>query len=388
MVAYKAFFKVIYKNLTVLMIYVVVFISLAMALANTYSPAGEASFIDTKVNIVFINYDEETEIVKGLRAYLEKNANIVDIPDETEKLQDALFFKEAEYIIRVPRGFSEGILMGETPQLESTAIPTSPSRIYIDNMLNKYMNTVKAYITAMGDISHAELVRLVAIDLEEKIPVDLIDSQAELANNQKRAYYFNYMSYSIFAVLILGVCTVMLVFNKPDLKKRNLCTPVKIKHMNLQLVLGNISFALLTWLVMVLPSFILYRGFMFTTKGLLYLLNSLIFTIAALSISYLIGNILKSRNAMSGAANVIALGSSFISGVFVPQEFLGSTVQKIASFTPTYWYVKSNNIISGLESFTAEGLRPVFLNMLVIIGFAVAMFSMAMVMIKQWRVSN
>ncbi len=388
MVAYKAFFKVISKNLTVLMIYVVVFISLAMALANTYSPAGEASFIDAKVNIVFINYDEETEIVRGLRGYLEKNANIVDISDETEKLQDALFFKEAEYIVKVPKGFSEGILMGETPQLESTAIPTSPSRVYMDNMLNKYMNTVKAYITTMGDISHAELVRLVATDLEEKIPVDLIDSQLELANNQKRAYYFNFMSYSIFAVLILGVCTVMIVFNKPDLKKRNLCTPVKIKHMNLQLVLGNISFALLTWLVMVLPSFILYGGFMFTTKGLLYLVNSLIFTIAALSISYLVGNILKSRNAMSGAANVIALGSSFISGVFVPQEFLGSTVQKIASFTPTYWYVKSNNIISGMESFTAEGLRPVFLNMLVILGFAVAMLSMAMVLIKQRRVSN
>lgn len=389
MPAYKAFFKVIYKNLTVLMIYIAVFIFLAIALENAFSSqGGGGTFADAKVNVVFINYDEETEIVKGLRRYMEKNANIVDIPNNTEKLQDALFFREAEYIVRVPKGFSEGLIRGERPQLENTSLPASHSRVYIDNMLNKYLNTVKAYITALEGVSQAEMIRWVEIDLEQKISVNLIDSQDEQIKDQRRTYYFNYMAYSIFAVLILGVCTVMIVFNNQDLRRRNLCTPVKLKYMNFQLVLGSISFALLTWLVMVAPSFIFYGSSMLTVKGLLHLLNSLIFTVAALSISYLLGNILKSRSAMSGAANVFALGSSFIGGVFVPQELLGSTVQKIASFTPSYWYVKSNNIISGMDSFTAEGLRPVFLNMLVIIGFAVAMLSLAMVMIKQRRVSD
>ena len=73
------------------------------------------------------------------------------------------------------------------------------------------------------------------------------------------------------------------------------------------------------WLVLISASFVMYGSYMFTTNGLLLLLNSFIFTLAALSISYLIGNLVKSRGAMSAAANVFALGTSFLSGVFVPQ---------------------------------------------------------------------
>jgi len=113
-----------------------------------------------------------------------------------------------------------------------------------------------------------------------------------------------------------------------------------------------------------------------------------VFTLAALSVSYFIGNIVKSKGAMSAAANVFSLGSCFISGVFVPQELLGKTVLKIASFTPNYWYVKSNNIIANTVNFNMENLTPVFLNMLIVVGFAVAILSVTLVIIKQQRVSS
>jgi ABC-2 type transport system permease protein len=127
---------------------------------------------------------------------------------------------------------------------------------------------------------------------------------------------------------------------------------------------------------------------MFSAKGLLLLLNSFIFNFAVLSISFLLGNVVKSKGAMSAAANVVALGTSFISGVMVPQEFLGSTVLKIASFTPNYWYVKSNNIITNMANINMENLAPVFLNMLIVIGFAAAVLSVTLVVIKQKRMSN
>ncbi len=39
-----------------------------------------------------------------------------------------------------------------------------------------------------------------------------------------------------------------------------------------------------------------------------------------------------------------SLGTSFISGVFVSQEFLGEKVLTIAKFFPTYYYVKVNEM--------------------------------------------
>lgn len=388
MQVYKAFFKVIYKNLSQIMIYLVVFIALTSVLANTFTKTGDTNFAETKVNIVFINHDTNSKLVEGLKYYLSKNTNMVNIPDDTQKLQDALFFRRIEYIVRVPKGFTEGLLSGKALQLEKTTVPDSTSGIYLDSIINKYLNTVKTYSSYLENLSEEELISYVDNDLKQKTEVKLINAVGEISKNEKVAFYFNYLAYSLFAILILGVSSVMIVFNSTDLKKRNLCSPVRHRNMNFQLILGNFSFAVLAWITLIVTSLFMYGSYMFTARGLLFLLNSFVFTFAALSISYLIGNVIKSKGAMSAATNVVSLGTCFISGVFVPQALLGKTVLKIASFTPNYWYVKSNNSIANLAIFNMENLTPIFLNMLIIIGFAVAVLTVTLVVIKQKRVSN
>lgn len=387
MQVYKAFYKIILKNLNQIMIYVVVFISLTVALANTNNKPGETNFSETKVNIAYINYDEGAALSDGLKAYLSRSANLIDIPDETQKLQDALFFRKVEYIVKVPKGFSESFAAGKAVQLVKCEVPGTTSGIYLDSMINKYLNTAKTYMGSIKKVSNDKLISYIDKDLAEKAEVKMKNSVEEVSKGEKTSFYFNYLAYSIFAVLILGVCSVMIVFNNSDLKKRNYCTPVKLRNISFQLILATVSFAILAWLVMVVTSFFMYGRFMFTAKGLLFLLNSFIFTFAALSISFLIANIVKGRNAMSAAANVVSLGSCFISGVFVPQFLLGKSVLTLASFTPNYWYVKSNNIIGTLSSFSMEKLTPVFLNMLIVAGFAVAVLSITLVLIKQKRMS-
>jgi ABC-2 type transport system permease protein len=133
---------------------------------------------------------------------------------------------------------------------------------------------------------------------------------------------------------------------------------------------------------------VLNKENMMSYNGLLLCINALVFTIAALSISYLVGLLLKSRDAQRAIANVLALGFSFISGVFVPQEFLSDKALTIASFTPTYWYVKANNVIGTLSSFSFNNLSDVFIYMLIELGFAMAIFSVALVVSKQKRVTN
>lgn len=388
MQVYKAFFKVIYKNLSQIIIYVVVFLFFAVFLSNTYTNPVNTDFTDTKVNIVFINHDANSKLVEGLKDYLSKNANIIDIPDDTQKLQDALFFRQVEYIVRVPNDFTENFLSGKTVQLEKTTVPSSTSGIYMDRIINKYLNTAKTYASNIKDLSGEQLISYLDKDLSQKTEVKVISSAGQISKNEKSAYYYNYLAYSLFAILILGVSSVMMVFNNTDLKKRNLCSPVKLRNMNFQMILGNISYAILAWATMIFTSFIMYGSYMFTARGLLLLLNSFVFTLAALSISYLIGNVIKSRNAMSAATNVVSLGTCFISGVFVPQALLGKTVLKIASFTPTYWYVKSNNEIVNMVNFKIENLMPIYINMLVIIGFAAAVLIVTLVVIKQKRMTN
>lgn len=388
MQVYKAFFKVIYKNIVQIMIYVVVFLFLAVGLASTNIKQVNTNFTETKIKMVFINNDTGSPVAEGLKNYLSKNASIVDMPDERQRLQDALFFREVEYIARVPKGFTDALLQGKAVQLEKTAVPGSASEIYIDNIINKYLNTAKVYINSTDNLSDEQLLSHIENDLQQKTQVELNNREKEVSKSEKATIYFNYLAYSLFAVLIQGVSAVLMVFNNKDIKRRNLCTPVRTGNMNFQMIMGNLSFSVLAWLVMILASFIMYGSYMFTIKGMLFLLNSLVFTFAALSISFLVGNIVKGPGAMAAAANVISLGTCFISGVFVQQALLGKTVLKIASFTPNYWYVKSNNTISKLINYNFENLAPVFTNMLIVIGFAIAVLAVALAVIKQKRMSS
>lgn len=123
-------------------------------------------------------------------------------------------------------------------------------------------------------------------------------------------------------------------------------------------------------------------------NGLWLWLNGLVFTIAVLSISYLVGLLTKNRNAQSAIANVVSLGFSFLSGAFVPQELLSDKVLTIASFNPTYWYVKANNAIGKLSNFNFDNLSSILIYMLIELGFAIAIFSVALVISKQKRIVN
>ncbi|MDP4179300.1 MAG: ABC transporter permease [Bacillota bacterium] len=388
MQVYKAFFKIIYKNLSQIMIYVFVFVFFAIILSKVYTNPAKTVFTESKVNVVFINYDKNSKLVQGLKDYLGKNVNYINISDDTQKLQDALFFRQVEYIIKVPSGFTDNLLSGKSVKLEKTTVPSSTSGILIDNVIDKYLNTATIYNNNIKDLSQEQLVSYINQDLSQNTDVKINNPTDLKFKNDNCSYYYNYLAYSLFAILILGISSVMMVFNDTNLRKRNYCSPVKLRNINFQMILGTFSFAIISWIIMISASFIFYGSFMITKNGLLMLLNSFIFTLTALSISFLIGNILNSKPAMSAAANVVSLGSCFISGVFVPQELLSKTVLKIASFTPTYWFVKSNNTIGNLTNFNTENLLPIFNNMLIMIAFASAILMITLVIIKQKRMSN
>lgn len=388
MQVYKAFFKIVKSNLTEIIIYAAVFLFFGVVLGNNASSPTDTDFTETKVNIAFINNDENSLIIDGIKEYLEEHANIVDIKNDKNEFQDALFFREAEYIIKIPKGFTDKILNNDkNVKIEKHTIPNSVSEVYMDNIINRYLNTVKMYTSTIKDISQNALVKYVNKDLSYSTKVEISEYESGYTYNSNCKNYYNYLPYTMFAILVLGVSSVMVTFNDKDIRMRNLSSALTLRSFGFQMILGNITFAIALWFIIVVISFIMYKNYMFSINGFLLLLNSFAFTIAALSISLLIGNIVKSRNAMSGAANIVSLGSCFISGVFVPQEYLGDTVINIARFNPTYWYIKANNEISLLVNYNKENITPIAISMLIMLGFSLTIFAITLVVMKQRRLS-
>ncbi len=121
--------------------------------------------------------------------------------------------------------------------------------------------------------------------------------------------------------------------------------------MNMELytamVITEIGFCFCYFIVVLLGM----RDFqLFSFQGMLYCLNTLCFMVVTLGIVFLIGQMVKKVPALNMISNIIALGMSFLCGIFVPLEYLGEGLVKVAHFLPAYWYITS---AVEIDSYTA-----------------------------------
>ncbi len=383
MTIFKTYFKIIKKLSIQLSIYIVVFLALSIMFSYMGSSNDPAAFTQSKTKVAFINEDEDSVLVKGFKDYLEKHSIFKQVGSTNEDLQDALFFREVEYIAKIPKGFTEELMAGGAPAISKTVVSGNTSGIYTDILVNKYFNTARLYISSYKGITQEELVKQVAKDLAIETDVGMKTNEGGVRGTSPVEYFYNYMAYVLISILVLGVSSIMLVFNDTKLRRRNLCSPITNTSMNLQILLGNVVFSVVCWALLIIVGFILYGESMFSVNTIYFCLNSLVLTMTILSMSFLIGVLIKSRNAQSGISNVLSLGLCFLSGVFVPQEFLGENVLAIARFTPTYWYIKANKAIGDLTNYSFEHLTPILQFMLIELGFAAALISITLVMSKR-----
>ncbi len=385
MQAFKLNLLIIRKRLPSLSIYLVIFMAISILIAGSGSENVSVPdlFEPVKVKAVLFS-EEDTALTRGLKAELEKTVNFIEAKDDQAALTDMLYWGEASYILRIPEGFTNDLLSGKARSLKRTSVNDSAASVYVDMAIEKYLDTTLLYVNHTAGISEDELAVKVAAALDRQVRT----SFQEIEQKQDTGYanfFFNYMAYSIQAILILGMGIIVLAYKNPDLKRRNTASPLSMKAQTFGFVMANVCFALGTWLFFVIACFILDVENARRENMIWFILNSLLFTLAASALSYMIGNLIRGENAIDAVSNVVSLGSAFISGVFVPQEFLGQSVLRIARFTPVYWYVLGNNRIAGLRDFTPETLRVVWQPMLVMTGFIALFITVSVIAMKRRR---
>ena len=383
MQVFKLYFKILKKSATTLMVYIGIFLLITILFAANMRESSNTLFEESKIDIALINQDKESSLLNGFQEYLSKSSNFVDIEETKEGMQDALFFREVSYIMIIPKGFTEEFLNGNEPVLVKHTVPDSTSAAYVDIAIDSYFNTAKTYVAHLNELSEEEMVEKVSNDLAVETQVGVYAKELKIKDNTFMVLYFNYLVYALLSVLMLGISSIMISLTKLDIKRRNLASPIPISSIQLQQILGNLSFTFLCDVLLIITGLLLSGRTIFDKTSLLFSINVIVFSVAALSIAYLVGILVKGREASNGIANVVSLGLCFVSGVFVPLEFLGETAIQIAKFTPAYWYTTANAQIGNLTNFSFSNLSGLFGNMLIQLGFAIAIFSIALVANKK-----
>ena len=301
MTVYKTFFKVVNKYKFLIIIYTAMLILFAGF--NMQTSQNSTNFVAEKPDVLIINNDKEQKLSKNLVEYIEKNSNIVDIENDEEARNDALFYRDVSYIIYIPENYSKDFLNGLNPEINIKSAGDAGSS-YAEMMLTRYIKVANIYQKELQN--EDELIKTINETLEKEAETE-ITSKLDTDNLSRAAFYYNFMNYSILAGCVYVICIIISSFREEKIRKRTVISSMNYKKYNRQLLVSNGMLAFILWFLYVVLSFILIGDIMFTTHGLILIANSFIFSVCSLTIAFFIANVINNKNAINGIINVVAL---------------------------------------------------------------------------------
>lgn len=364
MTVFKTFLKIVNQCKGMIILYTVILI--AFAGFNLKTSENSTNFVATKPSILIINNDKNEGITKSLIEYIERNSEIKQIENNADTINDALFYRDISYIINIPQNYRQDFLNGKNPQIEVKSTGDYESSL-AEMLLTRYIKVANTYKESINN--EDELIRKVNETISKETKTE-ITSKLDTTGLDKAAYYYNFLNYSILAGCVYVICLILSSFREEKIQKRTIVSSMNYKKLNRQLLISNGILAIILWIFYVVLSFILVGNIMFTAHGLMFILNSFVFSLCSITVAFLIANLISNKNAINGIINVVALGSSFLCGAFVPVQWIPDSVLKIAHILPSYWYINTNETIKTLEIINFQNLKPVIVNMGIVLIFS------------------
>lgn len=360
MTVYKYFIKIALKNKWTILGYTIIFFSMSL-ISGSGATEREPKFMETRLNIGIID-NSNSELSTGLKAYLEGKHNIVDTIDDEDYIKEQIFLERADAIIIIPEDFQEKVINKE----KSIKIYNDDRKIesmQIQNQINKFLMFANAtYEDGKFDLANVNLA------LREKAKVKLANNNREKnnsINNEWFRNYYNFTSYVIIAMYIAIIGMVMTDFTDENIDSRMKISSKKFLNFNMELYLGQLTIAAIITSIFILGSIVLKGKYIGEVDFIKYVINIIVFSFTILCFTFFINNFTKNKFVISGLATVLSLATSFISGVMVPQEFLGEKTLLLAKFFPTYYFVKVNGT-------TVNSFSDISFNIFMQLSFAVA----------------
>ena len=382
MIVFKTFFKILNKLKGMLILYTVMLVSIT--LINQNASNSSLDFVADKPNILIVNNQNDNYLAKDFTTFLENNCVIkdIDINDES-KIDDAIFYRDVDFVIYIDDDYFDKFMSGQNVDIKYKS--SNNANAHLAKMLvEKYLKTALIYKDIyQGD----ELIHKInnVLRVDSKV---LVKQNLDTSNLSRVSRYFNFLNYAYLAGCLYCISMILSSLKDEKIFKRTIISSFDYKKYNRIVLLSCAILIIGMWFIYTILSLILFKNIMFSLNGLLYIINSLIFALCSLTLGFLIGNITQNKNAISGIINVVALGSSFLCGCFVPFEYMPDYVLKLAHILPTYYFVLNNELIKTVEDFNFKTLSPLVVNGVIVIVFSILFIILTNYISKRKQVIN
>lgn len=346
MVVYKALLKTIKGKMTSLIIYFVVFAVFGSIVARQNSKSMDSMFEAHQVVIALVDHDD-SELSRGIAEAFSQTDKIEKVKASTEddlkKLNDNVRFDIYDDAILIPFGFEANVLAGHESGAEFLSKGQSASSTLMYTKFNTFVKNVTIYMNA--GFSETEAIANATDDMEKAEPEIEMVKANDKTGHSLMAVMYAFMAYSMMMILSIGIATIISSIKKKDLMARITVSPMSSFRQNLEQVLAITTFGLVVLLAMILVVCIFLGNEADYSKIWYYSINSAALMVVGISFAFFLGTISQDEGVIELVSNMVFLGMSFISGVFVTRDFMSESVLKVAHFLPVYWYVSGTEQI-------------------------------------------
>lgn len=366
MTVFKKALKIMYKEKFQILLYTGILIGVCI-INQTFNTTQDSTYYDVKPDIMIVNNDKENTITEGFINYLDKYTNIKDIDSSKEEnINDAVFYREVNYVVYIDNDFSEKLENGIIPEINIKQTGDANSS-YTELLVEKYIKVASLYTKYFtGKELNEKVEKVLDNDINIELKTKINQTNASLTSS-----YFSFLNYAFIAACVYVICMVLASMKENNIQRRNSISSLKPSKLNKELLYANGLFVFIMWIIYMIIGLIFFKDNLLNMNGIMFALNSLVFIFNCLTLGLLIGNITSNKNAIGGILNVLGLGTSFLCGCFVPTEYLPEMVVNVSKVLPSYWYVKNNNLISQTDVFNSSFYNEFLVSIGVIIGFSI-----------------
>ena len=354
MTVFKAYMKIAWKNVWLIFMYMGIFFTLTLIFQGTAETENTGYQAEgTTIGVV----DEDGGVLaESLIRMLGTNNEVLILPDDTEVLQENLFYRNVEYIVRIPENFMKRCIEDEE-NLKVTAVPDTYSGSYVDQSISSFINFARSYYAA--GFSEEEIAA--CSGEQQDTEVVLMDFTGNEGKAQSYVYYYRYLPFLLLSVICYMMGYILIGFRRGRLPQRMRASAVPARRQTMEGLFASLVLSIGIWAACMGAAFLLYgRNMIMSGSAAYYLLNSIALLAVSLTLAYLIATLVGDSNELSGIVNIAALGMCFVCGTFVEMDLLSSGVRRAAQFLPVYWYETVNNLLSGAGDITGSIRTEIF----------------------------
>lgn len=387
MQVFNLFFKLLKSNKGVIIMYFAIFLTVALVISDAQSVDGnndQEKMKEEILTITIIDEDKET-FGKGLTKYFSEGNKILEMEYDEDAILDKLYWRKLDYALVIPKGFEKSLLDEdiEDMELKCMKVPGYFDASFFESELSMYTAKLTSLLKAGYSMEEAQQELFDLQDEKTKVEVANFINENQ---NDRTTMFMLYVPYLFITLGMNGIGIILLTLNAPLVKARMECSSTTLKTKMTGLIGGIVLYGVLLMAAVMVVVAILSKGSIFTDVRLPYfLLNMFAMLLFSLSLGFFTGTISKNHDVVNGLVNVLSIGLCFLGGVFVPYEFFGEAVLKVARFVPTYWYAVNNMSIGAMTEMTPEFAKEIFWQTGLIAGYALVIFAVTIVVIANKR---